>query len=65
MPFDPIEDGDVWSGKDAEFIRGATGARGVMSARGLLTNPVCYLYRWYYALGGVEAAQHLLCRPFL
>jgi tRNA-dihydrouridine synthase 4 len=41
LPHLSIADGDVWSRHDAEFIRGATGVRGVMSARGLLANPVC------------------------
>jgi len=37
-----VANGDMWSHKDAEFIRGATGARGVMSARGLLANPALF-----------------------
>lgn len=49
LPHPSIADGDAWTRHDAESIRRATGVRGVMSARGLLTNPVCPSInpRWY------------------
>lgn len=35
-----VLDGDAWSLEEAEMIRKTTGVRGVMSGRGLLSNPV-------------------------
>lgn len=36
-----VANGDVWSAEDARRTREVTGVKGVMSARGLLANPVC------------------------
>lgn len=35
-----VANGDAWSNIEAEKIREVTGVRGIMSARGLLANPV-------------------------
>lgn len=36
-----VANGDIWSKADADRVRAVCGVRGVMSARGLLANPVC------------------------
>lgn len=61
-------DGDVWSYEEAETIRRSTGTQGVMSARGLLANPVSFpvavsFFRMYY-LHVLVDSNSMLC-PFL
>ena len=39
-----VANGDAWDLEEVKRIRTQTGCRGVMSARGLLANPVSHLF---------------------